>query len=487
MIFSRKSLVLAMTLAVSSVAFAQSWSEAYEAGLKSARAQKWVDARVAFRRAISIRPEDFSQATTLPGSVTDPQLWRNGSPYSPNFLAAYAGYKHAETLKDDAARTDLLTRVAEEFKILLAKSQKAPETVFFLNNTYGMLNKTDLQKDVFGQATKSAELTWRVDGEVVAPDEKASMTAFLAQAASNSTTATVTVEPTTQPTTQPATVTPPPTTPPKVDEPVKPINPTSDDMRPVKKPPVKKADPKTDPAFSGPPEKIPAKFALVIGNSASKLPGNVDFAASDAESVKNQLIQFGGYQEDNVRVLVNVSAVAILDAARKLAESVPEDGVVLIFFSGVAAHLDGKDYLAGVDTVKPTDAGTMLEKSALFRVFMQRSAKIFSFFQVNRPINRGNFFGKEAMMVGQISQMQATIPGGKVSSIMKGGKAVGLFTDAFGNALQSMRTNRVPILEFGWQVFEKIRAGSGTGSLAGGSAQVPTLPSYTNMSADSRF
>lgn len=83
--------------------------------------------------------------------------------------------------------------------------------------------------------------------------------------------------------------------------------------------------------------------------------------------------------------------------------------------------------------------------------------------------------------------MQATIPGGKVSSIMKGGKAVGLFTDAFGNALQAMRTNKVPILEFGWQVFEKIRSGGGSGALAGGSAQVPTLPSYTNMSADTRF
>lgn len=438
-----------------------------------------------------MRPEDFAQATTLPGSVTDPQLWRNGAPYSPNFLAAYAGMKHAGTLKEDATRTDLLKRVAEEFKILLAKGQKAPETVFFLNNTYGMLNMTEDQKGVFAQATKLSELTWRVDGEVIAPDEKAGMTAFLSQAANSGSAATVTVEPAVKPETAPATIpatqVAPPVNPPKKDDGPKPTNPTSDDM-PVRTKPPKTNNPNTGPTgIPMPPEKVLSKYALIIGNSAGSAPGSIDFASSDAEAVKNQLIQFAGYQEENIRVLANVSGVAMLDAARKLAESVPEDGVVLIYFSGVGAHIGGKDYLAGVDTAKLTDASTMLEKSALFRVFMQRSAKIFAFFQVNRPMNRGDFFGKEDMMVGQIAQMQATIPGGKVSSIMKGGKAVGLFTDAFGNALQAMRTNKVPILEFGWQVFEKIRSGGGSGALAGGSAQVPTLPSYTNMSADTRF
>lgn len=496
---SRKIFTAALALGLFGIASAQSWTSAYESGLTAARAQKWVDARVAFKKAATLRPEDFSQPTTLPGSVTDPQLWRNGAAYSPNFLAAYAGFKHAQTLKDDKVRTDLLTRVAEEFNVLVAKGQKAPETVYFLNSTYGILNQTDKQKSSFDLATRAAELTWRIDGEVVSPDEKNAVVNFVAQAAAAGTgasagTATVTVEPASVPAVlivpdgkgadgkggQPA----------KKDEPpTKGGNPTADDDGPVKAKPPKtsKNNPGGPTPVTAPLEKVAAKFALVIGNSESKLPGNVDFAATDAAYVKDQLVQFAGYQEANVRVLTNVSAVAMLDAARKLADGLPDDAVVAIYFTGIGTHVDGKDYLAGVDTAKMSDTSSMLEKAALFRVFMQKGAKVFAFFQVNRPISRGNFFGKENMMVGQIAQMMATIPGGKVSSMVRGGKSVGLFTEAFGAALASMKTNRVPILEFGWQVFERIRAGVGNTNLAGGSAQIPTLPSYTNMSADTRF
>ena len=62
-----------------------------------------------FQQAAAYRPEDVAVATTLPGPVTEPRRWRNGSPYSPNFLAAYAAtpveiqkerHEHVEALGD---------------------------------------------------------------------------------------------------------------------------------------------------------------------------------------------------------------------------------------------------------------------------------------------------------------------------------------------------------------------------------------------------
>jgi hypothetical protein len=117
---------------------------------------------------------------------------------------------------------------------------------------------------------------------------------------------------------------------------------------------------------------------------------------------------------------------------------------------------------------------------------MAKGARVFSFFQANRSINEGRYFGSEVPMVGSIAQVQATLPGESISAIMSNGRQTGIFTNAFVEVLQDLKSNRIPILEFGWQVFYKIRRGN-TGTTGGGSRQTPTLPVLTNVASDARF
>ncbi|MCE9558655.1 MAG: caspase family protein [Armatimonadetes bacterium] len=479
MSISRKIWIFGLFLS-GGVASAQSWTDAYEKGLSAARGLKWMEARGFFKKAASLRTEDFSDKTMLPGSVTDPKIWRNGAPYSPNFLGAYAGFKYASSIKDDKVRSTLLTTVANEFMALIEKGQKAPETFYYLTGTYVLLNDPVGQKSSSDSAMANKSSNWKVDSEVIAPEEKAAVVSFMA-GPSGTGTATVTVEPAQK---DPVAVAPEP--PRAVKNQKKPKSPT-DDSSPVvaPKPPKAKVDPAVEAGPAAKVNEISGKFALVIGNSNEKLDAGINFGDSDAANVKEQLIQNAGYSEANIETLTNATSAEIMAKAAALAAKVEDRGVVTIYFSGVGTHLSGKDYLAGIDTLRTTDASTMVEKAALFRIFMAKGAKVFSFFQVNRPLVDGKCFGMEASMVGQVAQMQATVPGGKVFSTMRGGKPIGLFTEAFGTALSSMRTNRVPILEFGWLVFDKIRNGGGT--QGGGSLQIPTLPVYTNMGSDSKF
>jgi hypothetical protein len=475
-------------LATAGMAHAQTWTDAYQKGLDSARQLRWTEARDAFKRAASLRTEDFSEKTLLPGSVTDPKIWRNGAPYSPNFLAAYSGYKEAMVAKDGTVKAQLLQMVVAEFKTLVAKNQTSDETIYFLSNAQVMLGDSEGQKDTLKLIQSTRSTKWNVDTEVVGPDEKAAIPSFLANAMSAGAGTTTT--------TAPAVVTvAPPADQPAKEQPKKRTSPTDDGGG------SRKPKPKKDPAATATNpsggtttnaadlavkvNEVPTKYALIVGNSQSRLGGALDFAASDSEMIKTQLMQHAGYTEGNIDVLTDVTAAQIMDRAKALAEKITgENAIVLIYFTGVGANLDGKDYLAGIDTARATDASTMVEKSVLFRTFMAKGAKIFAFFQVSRTGEPGRVFGSESAMVGQIAQMQATAPGNKIYSKTKMGKQVGLFTDAFSQALVDMRTNRVPIFEFGWMVFDKIRGAGGTG---GGSAQIPTLPVYTNMGSDSRF
>ncbi|MEQ1933356.1 MAG: hypothetical protein ABL962_05685, partial [Fimbriimonadaceae bacterium] len=121
---------------------AQQWSSTYEAGLTAARALKWMDARSSFKQAAAFRTDDVSAATTLPGPVTERRTWRNGSPYSPNFLAAYAGFKAADALTGED-RSKLMKDVAGELETILSKNQLSAESFFFLNNVYVQLGETE--------------------------------------------------------------------------------------------------------------------------------------------------------------------------------------------------------------------------------------------------------------------------------------------------------------------------------------------------------
>jgi len=182
------------------------------------------------------------------------------------------------------------------------------------------------------------------------------------------------------------------------------------------------------------------KYALIIGNSESRIPNAaLPFGGDDAQSVRDNIIAVAGYSPDNIELVVNATAQQILASAQTLASRVVDGGSVLIYFTGVGVNLDGRDFLAGVDTELPNDTTTMLAKSELFKTFMTKGAKIFSFFQANRPRVNGRVFGSEFPQVGSISQVQATTPGAAVYSIVNNGKAKGILTSAFHSGLLAHR------------------------------------------------
>jgi hypothetical protein len=82
--------------------------------------------------------------------------------------------------------------------------------------------------------------------------------------------------------------------------------------------------------------------------------------------------------------------------------------------------------------------------------------------------------------------MQATMPDTSIQKTYRNGRAVGVFTLAFVDALQELRSNQLPITEFGWQVFYKMKRGN-SGTTGGGAVQTPTLPVLTFLAADARF
>lgn len=119
-------LIGALTLLLlTATSWAQSWAEEYDAALNAAARGEWSAAREKFLAAAALRPEDQSEATRLPGPVTERRNWRNGAPYSPNFGAAYAAYKAALSEGDDATREGLLKTAALELSTLVSKGQRS--------------------------------------------------------------------------------------------------------------------------------------------------------------------------------------------------------------------------------------------------------------------------------------------------------------------------------------------------------------------------
>lgn len=490
---------------------AQSWAEAYENGLAALRAQNWSAARAAFKEATTHRKDDTNKGTTLPGPVTDRKQWRGGLPYSPNFAAAYCGLKQAFAYRDDAERTALLKEVANELESLLAKKQQSREAYYFLNIAYNAVGETDKVRDLETRFQKNRKrLGWKVDPDIVGPEEMAAID-DLARLDSSSTTGSAAAvivrdqtnptNPTTSPRTPPKEPKTPGAAPAKAENPPRqnPTNPTNPANPVVPKPeprPPRTGDgiirPGEGPDNLTPEGKVitlPHKFALVIGNSEGRIaeaPAPV-FATGDAQLIRDSLVDSSGYAEENVQLLQNVTAGQMKAAAEALAARVTEGGTVLIFFAGSGVNIDGKDYLAGIDSDSATDSGSMIAKDELFAPFMAKGANIFAFFEVNRSMNASaRCFGMDVPMVGSIAQVQATIPGGSVLGVVRGGKMVGVFASAMASVLTEYKSNRIPVLEFAWQVFYRMRRG-GTGGEGGGSQQTPTLPILTNIASDAKF
>lgn len=429
------------------MANAQSWMASYEKGLQAAREGNWGAARAAFQEAIAMRPDDTGGATRLPGPVTERRQWRNGAAYSPNFLAAYSEYRIglASATPEDAKPH--FQTAASEFEALIAKGQTSRGAFFFLSQIYQKTGDTAKRLDVEARYA-AAKPNFRVDTEIVAPEEVALMNGV---AGTQGTGPSVTViRPGQNPTTQPGGTNPPVGGTPAV----------------------------------GPVSPISTKFALIVGNSTAQGSGALAFAADDAQAVREALLAHAGYMESNVDLVLNTTRDQLMQSVKALAERVPEDGTVFIFFAGTGMNSEGKDYLGMVDS--GADAGSMVRKSDLYQPFIAKGARIFAFFEVPRTITSGNYFGKEVPLVGSIAQVQATIPGESVASEVRGGKEMGIFARAIVSALQDIRSNRIPILEFGWQVFDRARGG-GTSGAGGGARQVPTLPVLTHMSPAERF
>ncbi len=450
----KRTLLVSVFTLWAALVLGQSWTAAYEKGLQAARAAKWADARAAFQQAIALRPEDFSGATTLPGPVSEQRRWRGGAPYSPNFLSAYSEYRLAMASATPDEAKPLFETAASEFEALLAKGQNSRETFYFLNQIYNRLGDTAKRQDLEARFAQ-AKPNFRVDTEVVDPVELTAITGAPGKTTNSGGGPTITV--------------------------VKP------GQAPTVIPGAGVVPGGVAPAV-GPVGIVPTKYALVIGNSTTKLSQDpVTYGAEDAQAIREALVTHAGYAEANVDLVLNASKEQILASVKALSDRLPADGAtVFVFFAGNGSNIAGKDYLAGVDSENLTDPASMVAKGDVFREFMAKGAHIFAFFEVPRPTVDGVYFGKEVPLVGAIAQVQSTIPGAGVYSITKNGHTIGLFADAMVTTFQEIRSNRIPITEFGWQVFSRIRGG-GTGHAGGGGPQIPTLPVLTHLGPDDKF
>jgi hypothetical protein len=457
MIQLRSWMITLLSLAVSA-SFAQSWISEYDKGLDAAKKGEWAAARSAFQQAVAYRPEDTDKPTTLPGPVTEVRRWRNGAPYSPNFLAAYSAYRLGMSTKD-AERTASLNQAASEMEMLLDKGQTSREAFHFLNAIYTNLGDTAKRQALEAQFSKiGGKAEWKVDNAALSPEE-ISMVANLPGGSSQSTGNVIVIPKSTPGTTDPA--------------------------KPV--PAGGVSTPATLNPLVGPVSPIATKYALIIGNGDSGIKElSLPFAADDAQQLREALATNAGYPEQNIDLVLNATAEQILKSAEALAQRVDENATIMVYFSGVGVNIAGKDYLAGIEAENTMATGAMVAKADLFKLFLSRGAKVFSFFQTHRPISNGRFFGQEVPMIGQLSQMQASIPGAQVQSYVNNGKDVGLFTRSMIRVMSEQRSNQLPILEFGWQVFNKMRRGD-TGNTGGSSRQSCTLPVLTNLASDARF
>ncbi|MCH7903746.1 MAG: caspase family protein [Armatimonadetes bacterium] len=458
----RRLLCILALASASGLALGQAWSDHYESALQSAGRGDWTSARESFLAAVALRPEDQSRPTTLPSPVPAPKRWRDGSPYSPNFGAAYCGYRQGLKVAGDNGR-QLLAKMGEELEVLLAKNQHSPQTYYFLTRIYSEVRdvaRLDVLEATFIAMRDS--LTWKVDTSFVSPEEVAAITA-LTPTKSGATSG-------------------------RSSPPTRVISAADLGTGGRVSTNIGAAQLSgTEDTLAGRVQVVPTKFALIIGNSESRMEEHkLSFAGANALLIREALVQHAGYDEANVDIVMNATANQIRVSAEALAERIGNDGTVLIYFTGAGFNVGGKDYYAGVDAESPLATSNMVAVSDVYGMFLARGARIFAFSEASRKKVDGRFFGMEIPMVGAIAQSQATIGGEEVFGIIEGGKEIGLYSRAFASILFEFRSNQVPITEFAWQVYNSIRSG-GVGTTGGGSQQTPTLPVLINLATDARF
>jgi len=430
----KKALRWVILLACSALvvgASAQAWRDAYERGLRLAKQGSWADAKKAFEAAIADRAEDSQEASTVGSAVTTRTVWRNGAPYSPNFAVAYCSFKLAAAAQTNEERQAHLNDAIAGFNKLIQGGKASVEAMVLLASSYAAAgNMSEASKIQQALAQMDLQKAYKVDREVLEPGDLGVISG------------------TAGPGTRPS-----------------------------------GSDPTLLPGRFGLVPTLDFKFALLIGNSQN---GGPEFATNDVDLIRDALIQHAGYAEANIVVLKNATVEEIRKQAEALVERMPESGTVFLFFAGQGLHDDRakKDYLLGADSDR-TKIETLLSKSDLYRIFMQKGSAIFAFFEVDRPKSAdGGYFGREVPELGRISQAHGTMPGENIYGSIWDGKKYGVYARAIAETLADFHTNQIEVAEFCWQVFDRIRSGSGSSV---GGLQVPTLPVVVGMAPTSRF
>lgn len=522
-----KGALIGLLVIASASASAQAWVDSYAKGLSLAKASDWPMARQSFLNAHKSRQGDSADPTRLPGPITEPRVWRGGAPYSPRFAAAYCAWRWALETSDSDERTRLLKSAIDESAELLKAGQRSSEAYALLLQAGALSRDAGAESLAKETWAKFPSFNWKVDSEMVTQEDRlltenvrAQLHTLVPQAGGQAEATPGQTKPEeTKPTeTKPSETKPKPAEqkPPKEVKPTDPpANPDTGAQTGTSKPPRVAPPGAADPGTGRKSESVPppaagsgaildikaqdvgqgttptgeiipveTKFALLLGTSQSSLAETRQaFGASDIQLVKEALIAHAGYPEANIEVITDPTAEQMKMAAESLAERMPSGSTLFLFYSGGAINLGGTDYLAGSDATTLYQTGSMVKKDTLLESFTRKGARVFSFYQVSRPVNEGRVFGSQIPALGSVSQMMGTLEGGTASSVFVDGKEVGLFALGIRKVLEQFRSSAIPISEFAWQVFYSMRGGkSGLGAI-----QTPTLPVLTLLESDSRF
>src|SRR5208282_2773148 len=98
----KRLIILALAVTLNAAALAQTWKDSYQAGLDAIHDGQWADARQDFQEASKDKTGDIAKGTLESSSIFKQTYWRDGAPYSPIFLGAYAGLKEAVLLPSNS-------------------------------------------------------------------------------------------------------------------------------------------------------------------------------------------------------------------------------------------------------------------------------------------------------------------------------------------------------------------------------------------------